>query len=112
MDVTAIEVHSAFDEVEDNFHRALDESLNPRGPDSLLDLVASLNLSRGTKAVDVGCGRGEHTLELASRFGFDVLGIDPVARYEAAAAQELTDGSARFSVGTAESIPLESSSFD
>lgn len=112
MDPTALAVHRAFDQIEEDFHRALDESLDPRGPDSLLDLVASLDLGRGAKVVDVGCGRGDRTLELASRFGFDVLGIDPDPRYQAAAAQPLPSGSVRFRTGTAESIPVESSSLD
>jgi hypothetical protein len=44
MDTTAITVHSAFDQIEDDFHRALDASLDPRGPEALLDLAASLDL--------------------------------------------------------------------
>lgn len=112
MDMTAVAVHTAFDAIENDFHRALDESLNPRGDDSVLDLVAAFDLGAGAKVVDVGCGRGNQTIELAERFGFDVLGIDPVARYEAAAARELANGTARFGAGTAESIPVESSSLD
>lgn len=79
---SAVAVHSAFDEVEDEFHRVMEVSLNPRGPESLYDLVASLELPPGSVVVDVGCGRGEQAVELAERFGFDVLGIDPVPRYD------------------------------
>lgn len=112
MNETAIAVHSAFDAVEDDFHRALEDSLDPRGPDSLFELVAGLRLSSGASVVDVGCGRGEQAIELAERFGFDVLGIDPVVRYEAAATHKLSNGSVEFRPGTAESIPAEASSVD
>lgn len=108
----ALAVHNAFDQVEEDFHRALDESLGPRGPESLFDLVASLGLPPGARTVDVGCGRGEQALELASRFGFEVLGVDPVARYGRAASQQLTRGKVEFQAGTAEAVPVENGSVD
>ena len=58
MDESAVAIHRAFDKVEDEFHRVLEVSLNPRGPESLYDLVASFDLPPGSKAADVGCGRG------------------------------------------------------
>ena len=112
MDKSAVAIHSAFDEVEDEFHRVLDVSLEPRGPESLYDLVASLGLPPGSNTVDVGCGRGEQAIELAERFGFDVLGIDPVARYDTRAGDHVTRGSVSFEAGTAEAIPLEAESID
>jgi len=111
MDAGAVAVHNAFDEIEDDFHRALDASLGPRGPEAVLDLVSSLQLASGATVVDVGCGRGDHAVELAERFGFDVLGIDPVARYEAAD-RPVTKGSVRFVPGVAESIPVEDSTVE
>ena len=39
--------------------------------DALLDKV------EGTRALDIGCGTGEHTVRLAQR-GWDVLGLDNV----------------------------------
>ena len=70
-----------FPRVEAEFDAALDESLRPRGPEMLYDLVAEFGLAPGSRAVDVGCGEGEHTERLATRFGFDVLGVDPVPRH-------------------------------
>jgi SAM-dependent methyltransferase len=113
VDKSAISIHSAFDEVEDEFHRVLEVSLSPRGPESLYDLVASLNLPPGSKAVDVGCGRGEQAIELAERFGFDVLGIDPVARYGGGhATKRIAPGSVAFQPGTAEAMPVDSGTVD
>lgn len=114
-DETPLAIHAAFDEIEEAFHAALEISLKPRGPESLFDLVAGLGLAPGASVVDVGCGRGTHTVELARRFGFDVLGIDPVARHEAAriAGAELpAPASVKFADGIAEAIPVEPSSID
>jgi SAM-dependent methyltransferase len=112
VDESAVAIHSAFDAVEEEFQGVLEVSLNPRGPESLYDLVASFHLPPGSNAVDVGCGRGEQAIELAERFGFDVLGIDPVARYDPRAGEHVTRGSVAFQAGTAEAIPAEAESID
>lgn len=113
---TPLAIDSGFDDIEPAFHTALDVSLEPRGPDSLFDLVAGLGLPAGASVVDVGCGRGRQAVELATRFGFDVLGVDPVARHEAAE-REFVDrppatGTVRFAEGTGEAIPVAESSID
>jgi SAM-dependent methyltransferase len=91
-----------FDEVEDAFHAALEQSLDPHGPDALLDLVATFDLPAGAAGIDIGCGRGEHTLALAERFGFDMLGVDPISR----------PAGIRFEPGTAEQLPVPDESVD
>lgn len=88
-----------FDDIEDAFHEALATSLDPRGPEVLYELVAAMGLPPGIAAVDVGCGRGTHTRELADRFGFEVVGIDPVAEPP-------------HQVGVAENLPLPDASVD
>jgi SAM-dependent methyltransferase len=115
-DPYALAVHRSFDEVEPRFHAALEASLNPRGPDALFDLVADLGLRAGANVIDVGCGRGSQSVELARRFGFDVLGVDPVDRHREAE-RELSDeplsvGSVRFTEGTLERLPVDDSSVD
>ena len=115
-DPHALALHSSFDEIEPQFHAALDESLDPRGPDSLYDLVAELGLGPEAAVVDVGCGRGRQSAELARRFGFNVLGVDPVDRHglvESELADEpLSPGSVRFAVGSLERVPAADSSVD
>ncbi len=104
--------YDAYPQIEDAFEAGLDASLNPRGPGFLYDLVAAMNLPRGAAAVDVGCGEGAHSIQLERRFGFDVVGIDPVERHiEVSAA---ADGAAgvRFVLGSAEHIPLGDESVD
>lgn len=115
-DPYALAAHRSFDEVEPQLHAALGESLNPRGPDALYDLVAECALPAGAKVVDVGCGRGRQSLELARRFGLDVLGVDPVNRHgeveQVLASSVLDAGSVRFDAGIAERLPVGDASVD
>lgn len=99
------QMYEAFPEVEEEFSAALDQSLHPRGPDLLFDLVTRLALPPGAVALDVGCGEGRQAVALHQRFGFRVTGIDPVPRHiEAARATAGRDGP-WFEIGTAENIP-------
>jgi SAM-dependent methyltransferase len=74
------QAYDAYPRIEEEFSAALDQSLDPRGPDLLYDLVARLGLAPGAVALDVGCGEGRQALALHQRFGFHVTGIDPVPR--------------------------------
>ena len=73
------ESYEEFPRIEDAFRAALDESLHPRGPELLYELVEGLGLPEGSLVVDMGCGEGTHSYRLAERFGFSVVGIDPFA---------------------------------
>jgi len=99
VDARLEETYTAFDAVEDAFHDALDESLDPQGTDVLYDLVAAMGLPGGSRAIDVGCSGGAHTRALAERFGFDVVGVDPLAPPPTV-------------VGVIENLPFEPESFD
>ncbi len=99
------QAYDAYPQIEEEFSAVLDESLRPRGPDLLYDLVARLGLAPGAVVLDVGCGEGRQAVALHQRFGFRVTGIDPVLRHvEAARALAGQDGPV-FEVGTAENIP-------
>lgn len=108
--------YDAYEDVEEPFQARLDESLEPRGPASLFEIVASLGLRSGARAVDVGCGRGEAAIELASRFGMHVVAVDPVQRPQAtgraAARAAGVDDHVRFERGTAEQLPLGDDTVD
>lgn len=52
-------------------------------------VVTQLGLSPGASVLDVGCGFGRHSLELAQR-GFSVVGIDPATAMIAAARERAT----------------------
>jgi SAM-dependent methyltransferase len=105
------QLYEAFARYEAEFYAALDESLHPRGPEVLLELVERMGLPAGSRAVDVGCGEGRHSLELARRFGFDVVGVDPVA-WHVEVARASADSGVRFELGAAEELPLEEASVE
>ena len=113
--------YDAYPRIEEEFHVALGESLNPRGPELLYEVVSGFGLPSGSVAVDVGCGDGKHSLELAGRFRFSVTGIDPVPRHEELANARLAAFDAlhpevgrlvRFRLGVAEALPFEDRSVD
>jgi ubiquinone/menaquinone biosynthesis C-methylase UbiE len=105
--------HDAFDRIEEQFNEALDASLGPLGPDALYRYVAEMELPAGATCVDVGCGRGEHALQLARRFSLRVTGIDPTARRMAVARGEAQAADhVQFVTGTAESLPVTNTSVD
>jgi SAM-dependent methyltransferase len=105
--------HDAYDLIEEQFNHELDASLNPSGPDSLFGYVAEMRLPAGAVVVDAGCGEGVHAAQLASRFGFQVTGVDPVPRRVQAAQQNAPAGCpVTFAVGTAGNLPLPSGSAD
>lgn len=106
--------HDEYDLIEEELNDALAVSLSPRSHAVLFDVIAGLPLDVGATVVDVGCGEGSQSLELATRFGFDVLGIDPLeARMRnARTAAASTDGRIRFERGTAEAIPMEDAHAD
>jgi hypothetical protein len=66
-DISIDESYDDYPRIEDAFQRRLDESLQPRGPESLWELVATLAPTPGASIVDVGCGEGGDTIELARR---------------------------------------------
>lgn len=104
-------LHESYDEfprIEEEFHEVLEESLDPRGPEALYEVVKALGLPRGATVVDVGCGEGAQAVALHERFGFDVLGVDPIPRHiEVARAAGV-----RCELGSAEQLPVDDESVD
>lgn len=109
------ESYDDFPRIEEAFQHRLDESLDPSGPDSLLDLFGEvLATSNVTEVVDVGCGEGDDAVEIAHRFGLEVVGVDPIERHlelSRAAAIEAGVG-LTFVEGTAEALPMADASTD
>ena len=102
--------HIDYDRIEQEINDAVAVSLGPRGADVLYDVIARLGLPAGAVAIDVGCGAGRQAVELAHRFSFDVLGIDPEPRFEESG--ESAPASVSFRSGTAEEIPTPDASAD
>jgi SAM-dependent methyltransferase len=113
--------YDAYPRIEAAFQAALDESLQPRSPSLLYTIVGQLGLPPGADVLDLGCGEGWHTIELAERFSFTVQGIDPVPRNIELAATALGEAvtripelgpRVRFQVGAAEALPVADAGID
>ena len=118
---TLLDDYDSYPRIEEAFQDALDESLHPRGPDFLYEVVHKLGLPSVAGVVDLGCGEGQHSIRLAERFGFAVHGIDPVPRHMDLANEALADAAkqkpalsklVRFALGAAEALPIEDASID
>jgi ubiquinone/menaquinone biosynthesis C-methylase UbiE len=79
--------HAAYDQIEQQFNDALDVSLDPRGPDTLFDVISQLESMQNGVVIDVGCGRGHQARELMRRFSCRVLAIDPATRFQQTAGE-------------------------
>lgn len=96
----------------------LDESLAPRGPGVLFQVVRELGLPPDSRVADVGCRGGDNAFRLATHFGFRVLGIDPLQRHLDVARQARRDepeeiGSrVSFERGSATAVPVRDGLLD
>jgi ubiquinone/menaquinone biosynthesis C-methylase UbiE len=103
--------YGEYGDVESTFLAELDKSLDPGGPDMLYDVVAALHLEPSTRVLDLGCGNGKYAFELARRFGFEVLGIDPLPHPIEPDDPELKQR-VRIEAGHAEQLPVADASID
>lgn len=108
--------YDEFPRIEEEFQQFLDESLDPRGPESLFELLEKFKPPRDGLAIDVGCGEGRRARRLAGRLGLRVLGVDPVQRHidiaTASAKAEGLSETVQFQLGVAEDIPVDDASVD
>jgi len=121
IDPSILESYDTYPRIEEAFQAALDESLNPRGPELLYEIVGNLGLPTKADALDLGCGEGRFSIELAKRFGFRVTGVDPVPRHielsiarrdDAAKSNSELRELIRFELGAAGAVPLADASID
>lgn len=110
--------YDTYPRVEERFAARLDESLSPRDPSVLLQLVDELGLEPDSRVVDAGCGDGSHSFRLALHLGFRVLGIDPVQRHLDLARSARRDQPSEvadrvsFERGSVEDVPVPDGSID
>jgi ubiquinone/menaquinone biosynthesis C-methylase UbiE len=91
----------------------LDRSLGPRSWTFLFDVAATTPLGPQSVIADVGCGRGNHCMELARRFGSRVVGVDLVtAPLRAAVLDPERPATVAFLQGDIERLPIRSESVD
>src|SRR3954447_25998428 len=62
-----------------NIYARLDESLDPRAPDSMIALAARY-VTRASVILDIGCRDASHLIRLVRETGASGVGIDPVGR--------------------------------
>lgn len=115
------ESYEEYPRIEAAFQAALDESLQPRSPELLYEIVSNLRLPLEASVLDLGCGEGQQSLRLARDFGLAVRGIDPVSRHTEIANQALDTVArtnpelrnlVRFELGAAEALPVDDASID
>jgi SAM-dependent methyltransferase len=102
--------YDAYPRIEEAFTEVLDESLDPRGPAVVDEVAAALGLSPAAIVLDVGCGEGRDVAALHERFGWAVIGVDPVARHLHLTREAAP--SARLTAGVMEALPLADGSVD
>jgi ubiquinone/menaquinone biosynthesis C-methylase UbiE len=74
--------------------------------------AAYLRGANVARILDLGCGTGRFSVAVANHFGVDVIGIDPSARMLDQARAKQHPDRVRYLSGSAETIPLPSSSVD
>jgi ubiquinone/menaquinone biosynthesis C-methylase UbiE len=72
-------------------------------------IISLLNLNKGYKYIDVGCGTGNYTIAL-SNYGGIFIGVDPSKKMLDIAAQ--SNSSIKWTIGSAEIIPFEDEYFE
>ena len=104
---------------EDEVYALLDRSLEPRTPSVLYDKLVALIGSgdaRSLQVLDVGCGYGDHAVEIAHRFGCRVSGLDIVPRNVEQASKEIVNASLEGRVkvlqGDIQNLPYPDEAFD
>jgi len=115
-------VHKLYGEIwattDPDFDAAIATPDAPRGPELLFDYATSLGLSADDRVLDIGARDAIHAIELARRYGCQVVAADPVAIHLDLAKQRLADADpdvrARVELSDAaiEHLPFADDSFD
>jgi 2-polyprenyl-6-hydroxyphenyl methylase/3-demethylubiquinone-9 3-methyltransferase len=96
-------------------YELLDQSLAPRGPDSLYALAADY-LRAGSKVLDAGCRDAAHLIRLVQLYGVTGVGVDPVEVHiekgKAAVEAANATGSIELLVGVMQELPFPDGHFD
>jgi SAM-dependent methyltransferase len=90
---------------------AYDRHIGRYGGELARALIGAAGVRAGDRALDVGCGPGARTRELAALLGPErVAAVDPSAPFAEACARRLPG--VRVEVGAAEALPFEDGAFD
>ncbi len=96
-------------------YELLDQSLEPRGPDSLPALALE-RLQPGSVVLDIGCRDASYLIELVRESGARGVGIDPVNRLVEQARQAVAEAGLQdridIAAGVLQELPYPDESFD
>jgi SAM-dependent methyltransferase len=96
-------------------YELLDRTLDPRGPEFMLDLATDL-VTHASVALDVGCRDASHLIDLVQATGASGVGIDPLDRFVeralTAVAEARLDSRIQIVQGVMQDIPWPDGSFD
>lgn len=106
---------ATYDGLGAGLYEQLDVSLEPSGPDELLD-VAAAAIAPGDVVVDLGCRDASHLIELCRRHDITGIGVDPVPAHVRQARAAVTaaglDDRLEIGPGTMADCGLEPASVD
>ena len=98
------------------FEAELDRSLDPRPAECLYDAFAALGVGKSDVVLDIGCRHGAHSVEIARRFGCQVVASDLIPRHLEEARKRITkegfEGQIRVVQAPIESLPLDDGAVD
>src|SRR5262249_9203214 len=104
------------DETRKRLFATLDEDLGGKPIDLLYDLAQELGVRASSLVLDAGCGRGNHSVRLAARFGCPVIALDPshgnLRQVRANVEKEKAAALVFPAGGTFERIPLDRGAVD
>ncbi len=90
--------------------------LSPVSAAKVDQVLSTLELPRGARVLDVGCGKGEMLVRLAERWSARGEGLDPnpdwIAQARARAQARVPGAGLVFRVASAAEVPVEPASFD
>lgn len=100
---------------DEEFEAVVMRSLNPRGPEMLLDALAEHGLTAADRLLDAGCRDSAHDETIVRRFGCSVFGIDlvldNVRRGRALIDEASLTGQIEVAVARIEALPAPSEAF-
>jgi hypothetical protein len=89
----------------------LGDSFHPGGAELTSRLARALEVGPGDTIVDVACGIGTSSLQIASETGCDFVGVD-LSKENVAEARRASRGRGHFVHGDAEALPFDDQTFD
>jgi len=114
--ISVEEMYSIGEESYRAFLAKLDQSLNPRSPDSLYEKFGSLGPGSDSIVLDAGCRTAAQACELFQRFGCRVVGVDLVEtniqEAQIRIAEKGLNGSVQAILGDIQQLDFQDETFD